>query len=190
MDLIGKDIVVFPDIAGSYAIRNQCHDNSALIFKAKEWFIFGWEGYKIGTYYDGPDKGVLYIPSPHDGFDNCENRDVPNITSAVTYAWLMASQTLFKKKGPLSDKAFFSKEGFVMWKYGIRAYMNGVNKNCAYSLFDSKDRFVGDVIDDDGFFMARKVGFRDILDKMPFSGPNKEGVLKTLMYCCGFGHGS
>lgn len=193
MDLTGKDIVVFPDIAGSYAIRNKYRDTPSVTnFEASEWFIFGWEGYKIGTYYEGYNTGVVYIPSQHSGFDDCESRKMPNIKSAVTYAWLMTSQRMLKKKRTklLDDEISFSKEGFVIWKYGVRAFMGGINKDCVYSLFNSKDQFVGEVIDDDGFFMARKVGFRDQLDKMPFSGPNKEGVLRTLMYCCGFGHGS
>ena len=176
MDLTDKDIVVFPDIAGSYAIRNKYHNTTTF----NEWFIFGWEGYKIGTYY----SGTLYTPSQHDSFDERQKREFPNMKSAVVYAWLMASQRLLQ-----NNKQHLDKECLVVSKYGIRAFMNGACENCVYSLFNSKDQFVGDIINDDGFFVGRKVGFKNHLDEVPFSRRNKDGVLKTLMYCCGFGSG-
>jgi hypothetical protein len=178
-----KDILIFPSICDSYAIRNTMQGDSF----SSVWSIFGWGGHRIGTYIKPPTSiGHLFLPSAHDGFDS--EIEMCDIESSVSYAWLMAMQTLSNPKSlNKNKKEFFSKKGFITSKYGIRAFSGGVRDDSVCTLFNSKDQFVGDIIlEHKEIYLGRKVGFKNHLDIMPFSGRNKESVLSTLMYCCGF----
>jgi len=185
-----KDIIVFPKIANSYAIRKN-RDSS---LPSNEWEIFGWSGYRIGNYYESYDgRGTLYLSSGDalcSYFESSERHVMDNIKTAVAYSWLKAEQRLINNdnkrasKGlkPLADDKWFSKRGLISEKYGVRAFAGGPNLNSIFSIFDYDDKLLGCVDQRDYDIVGRIVvvsGYDNVIYKRRNEG--NEGILRRLM---------
>lgn len=150
---IYKDIVVFPKIAKSYAIKTDSSRNS--LTGLGEWLIYGWHGYKLGTYYEyGHRGGSLYLASNTGSFcdfEESKKRVMNSLNSAVSFAWLVACQRLMQSnkrrasqgRRPLFDDIWMARGGHFIKKNGVRAFVGGAHEQAIFSLFDSNDKIIG-----------------------------------------------
>jgi len=179
-----KDIVLFPKIDNTYVIKsgNTVNYDRTGDVLSEEWNIFGWKGYRIGSYYARKDDGSGYLFLAHEagGFDWAKQIDVNNMESAVRYSWIRAMQRL--SGSHLFNEKWMGKTGQVAKKYGIRAFAGGHNEKTIFSLFDSKKKIIGR-LEQDGISFVGLMAMGDRYDVFTYDEPQetKEEMLERMM---------
>lgn len=182
------DIIVFPKIGKSYAIKTSLSRTS--LNPLSEWNLFGWKGHRIGSYcenYSGGGYLYLWAPSCAGTFDESTQIVMPSLKTAVAYAWLKTHQLLLeyahRKNKTLSlNEKWLSIQGVTVKRYGISAFTGGPHEQTIFSLFNSKDKLIG-CIDQTDYELVGKIatafGYEDLIHQL--ANETQEAILERLM---------